>query len=55
MGTPVGTSFSTDENAVVQADVRLLGKMVESFVIEFYQGKFEEFLSLGFASPKTMR
>ena len=54
MATPLGTSFSTDKNAVAHADVQLLGKMVESLV-EFDQGKFEEFLSLGSASPKTMR
>jgi len=29
--------------------------MVESLVVEFDQGKFEEFLSLGSASPQIMR
>jgi len=29
--------------------------MVESLVIEFNQGKFEEFLFSGFVCPKTMR
>jgi len=55
MATPLGISFSTDENTVAQADVRLLGKMVESVVIEFDQEKFEEFLSSGSACPKAMR
>ena len=55
MATPLENSFSTDENAVAQANVRLLGKTVESLVIEFDQGKFEEFLSSGSASPKAMR
>jgi len=35
MVTLLGTAFSTDENAVPQADVQLLRKMVESFVVEF--------------------
>ena len=55
MVTPLGTSFSTDENTMVQIDVQLLGKTVESFVIEFHQEKFEEFLSSGSASPKATR
>ena len=55
MATTLGTAFSTDKNVVVQADVQLLGKMVESLVVEFDQGKFDEFLSLGSASPKVMR
>ena len=55
MATLLGTSFSTDENAVVQAGVRLLGKTVESLVVKFYQEKFEEFLSSGSPSPKAMR
>jgi len=53
--TPLGTSFSTDENAMAQADVWLLRKMVESLIVEFDQGKFEEFLSSGSASPTAMR
>jgi len=53
--TPLGTSFSTDENAMAQADVRLLRKTVESLVVEFDLEKFEEFLSSGSASPKAMR
>ena len=54
MATPLCTSFS-DKNAVTKADVRLLGKTVESLVIEFNQEKFEEFLSSDSASPKAMR
>jgi len=55
MAISLGTAFSTDENAVTQADVQLLGKTVESFVVEFDQGKFGEFLSSGSASPKAMQ
>jgi len=55
MATLLGTSFSTDENVVAQADVRLLRKTVESLIVKFDQEKFEEFLSSGSASPKTMR
>jgi len=40
MVTPLGNSFSTDENVMAQADVRLLGKTVESLIIEFDQEKF---------------
>jgi len=55
MATSLGTAFSTDEKAMAQADVQLRGKMVESLIIKFDQEKFEEFLSLGFASPKIMQ
>ena len=55
MTTPLGISFSTDDNTVEQADIRLLGKMMESFIVEFDQGKFEEFLSSRSTSPNTMR
>jgi len=41
----LGTFFSTDENVVAQTDVRLLRKTVESLVVEFDQGKFDESLS----------
>jgi len=53
MATPLGNSFSSDENAMAQADVRLLGKTV-SLIVEFDQEKFEEFLFSGFASPKAI-
>jgi len=52
MATPLGKSFYTDENVVAQADVRLLGKTVESLVVEFDQGKFKEFLSSGSTVPR---
>jgi len=55
MATPLGTYFSTDENAIVQADVKLMGSTVESLIIEFDQRKFEEFLSLGSDRPKATR
>jgi len=55
MASLLGTSFTTDENAMAQADVWLLGKTVASLVVEFDQGKFEKFLSSGSASPKAMR
>jgi len=54
MTTPLGISFSTNKNAVAQADVQLLGEMAESLVVEFDPRKFEEFLSLGSASPKAI-
>jgi len=55
MANPLGTSFSTDENGLVQTYVGLLGKTVEPLIAEFDQEKFEEFLSSGSASPKAMR
>ena len=55
MATPLGTSFSTDENVVAQIDVRLFGKTLESLIVEFDQEKFEKFLSSSSASPKVMR
>jgi len=55
MATLLGTSFSTDEKAVAQPDVQLLGKMVESLVVEFDQRKFKEFFFSGSTSPKIMR
>jgi len=55
MATLLETSFSTDENVVVQADVRLLGRTVEFLIVEFDQEKFGEFLSSGSARPKAMR
>jgi len=55
MATLLGTTFSTDENVVAQADFWFLRKMVESLVVEFDQENFEKFLSSGSASPKAMR
>jgi len=54
MATPLGNTFSTNENVVAQANVELLKKIVESLVVEFDQEKFEKFLSSGFTNPKTM-
>jgi len=54
MVTPLGTTFSTDEN-VVETDLRLLGLTVESLIVEFDQEKFEKLLFLGSISPKAMR
>jgi len=33
MATPLGTTFSTDEQVVTQDDVSFMGKMVESLVV----------------------
>jgi len=55
MATLLGTSFSTDKNVMVQTNVWLLRKTVESPRIEFDQEKFEEFLSSGSVSSKIMR
>ena len=53
MATPLGTTFVTDEQIVVQGDVLYKGKMVESLVVEFDQAKYEEFLSSGSKSPNA--
>ena len=53
MATPLGTTFSTDERVVAQADVTYMGKTVESLIVEFDQAKYEEFLSSGSKSPKA--
>jgi len=53
MATPLGTTFSTDEEVVAQGDVTFTGKMVKSLVMEFDQAKYEEFLSSGFKSPRV--
>jgi len=55
MTTPLGTFFSTDEKAVAQVDLMLLGSTIESLMVEFDQEKFEELLSLVSISPKTRR
>ena len=47
MTTPLGTTFSTDEQVVAQGDVTCMGRMVESIVMEFDKEKYEEFLSSG--------
>ena len=45
MATPLGNTFSTDEKAVAQADLKLLDSNIESLIVEFNQEKFEQFLS----------
>ena len=53
MATPLGTTFSTDEQVVAQGDVTCMGKVVESLVVKFDQVKYEEFLSSGSKSPRV--
>jgi len=55
MATPLGTTFSTDEQVVAQGDVTCLRKMVKSLVIEFDQAKYEKFLSFSFKSPRAQQ
>ena len=55
MATLLESSFSTGENTVAQADLRLLVSMVESLVVEFDQEKFEKLLSSDSISPKASR
>jgi len=55
MATLLGKSFPTDENDVVQDDFKLIGSMIKLPLVEFGQGKFEKFLSLGSKSPKAPR
>ena len=47
MVSPLETSFSINENALAQADLRLLGLTVRSLVVEFDQEKFEKLLPSG--------
>jgi len=55
MATSLGnTFFSTDEKAIAQANLKLIGPIVESLVVEFDQEKFEQLLSSGSISPKSM-
>ena len=56
MATPLGITFSTDEQVVAQGDVTYVEKMVESLIVEFDQfdqAKYEEFISSGSKSPKA--
>ena len=56
MPTLLGITFSTDEKVAMQIDLKLIGSTVESLVIEFVdQEKFEQLLSSGSVSPKSMR
>ena len=51
----MGTTFSTDEQVVVQGDVTFMRKMIESLVVKFDQAKYEEFLSSGSKSLRVAR
>jgi len=53
MATPLGTTFSIDEQVIAQCDVTCIGRMVESLVMKFDQAKYEEFLSSGSKSPRA--
>ena len=53
MASPLGTTFSTDEQVLAQGDVTYMGKTVESRVVEFDQAKYEKFLSSGSKSPRA--
>ena len=53
MATPLGITFSTDEQVMAQGDVTYMGKVVESLVVEFDQAKYKEFLSSGSKSPRA--
>ena len=53
MATPLGTTFSTDEQVVAQGDVTYMGKIVKSLVVEFDQAKYEELLSSSSKSPRA--
>ena len=55
MATPLGTTFSTDEQVVAQGDITFMGKTIESLIVEFDQVKYEEFLSSGSKSPRVVR
>ena len=55
MATPLGITFSTDEQVVAQGDVTCMGKTVESLVVEFDQTKYEEFLSSNSESPRAQQ
>ena len=53
MVTPLGTTFSTDEQVVAQGGISVMGKTVESLVMEFNQAKYKEFLSSSSKSPRV--
>jgi len=52
MVTPLGNIFSADKKAVAQADLKLLGSIVEPLAVKFDQEKFEQLFSSGSISPK---
>jgi len=35
MATPIGTTFSTDQQVMAQGDVNFMGKTIESLIMEF--------------------
>ena len=45
MVTPLGITFSTDEQVMSQGDVTFMGRTIELLVVEFDQAKYKEFLS----------
>jgi len=53
MATPLGITFSTDEQVMAQGDVTYMGKMVKSLIVEFDQAKYEDFLSSSSKSPRA--
>ena len=53
MATPLGITFSINEQVVAQVDITYMGKMVESLIVEFDQVKYEEFLSSCSKNPRT--
>ena len=55
MVIPLETTFSTDEQVVVQGDITFMGKTVESLVMQFDQAKYDVFLSSGSKSPRVVR
>ena len=55
MATPLGTNFTTEDEVVAQAVLKLLGSNVKSLVVEFDQEKYEKLLSTGSISPKSLR
>ena len=55
MVTPLGNVFSIDEKVIAQVHLNLIGSTVESLVVEFDQEKFEQLLSSGSVSSKSMQ
>ena len=53
MATPLGTTFSIDEQVMAQGDVTFIVRTVESLIVEFDQTKYEEFFSSGSKSPRA--
>jgi len=47
MATLLGTTFSTDEQVMVQGSIIYMGKTIKSLLVAFDQAKYEEFLSSG--------